>query len=90
MNKALLAASLVGLIGAATISNAQARWGCGAQNSAGAWGVSFAEPTRASAQKLALAGCAASRQPGEAPCHIVGCRPNMDASDQAEAQWALH
>jgi hypothetical protein len=89
MKKALLALGLTGLICATTISHAYARWGCGAQNSGGAWGTSFAESSKASAEKLALQGCQQSRQPGEAPCHIVGCSPNIDSGDQADAKWSL-
>jgi hypothetical protein len=86
MKKVLLAFSLASLIGAGTVSNAHALWGCSAQTPQGAWGYSFAEPTRASAQKKALAGCAVERGAGEAPCHIVVCNPNVDTEDQAEAK----
>jgi hypothetical protein len=88
MKNTLFALSAV-LIGIAMASNAYAAWGCGAQNSGGAWGDSFAESSKNSAQKKALSGCEQSRQPGEPPCHIVGCSPNINSGDQADAKWEL-
>ena len=81
---------LAALIGTAAGSKAFAAWGCGAQNSGGAWGASFNEPSKSAAAKLALHGCEESREPGEEPCRIVGCSPNINTGDQADAKWALH
>ena len=88
MKNTLFAASAI-LIGMAVASNAFAAWGCGAQNSSGAWGDSFNESSKSTAQKHALSGCEQSRQPGEAPCRIVGCSPNINSGDQADAKWEL-
>jgi hypothetical protein len=77
------------LIGTAMGSNAYSAWGCGAQNGSVAWGDSFNESSKSAAQKTALSGCQQSRQPGEAPCRIVGCSPNINSGDQADAKWEL-
>lgn len=87
MRKALFLAG-VAWICIAAVSEVHAAWGCGAQNSGGAWGTSFNEPTKKSAQRLALSGCEQSREPGEAPCRIVGCDPNINTGEQADAKWA--
>jgi hypothetical protein len=89
MLKGVLLAFGFGFFGLAAASSAHAAWGCGAQNSGGAWGDSFNESSKSAAEKSALSGCEQSRQPGEPKCRIVGCNPNINTGDQADALWEL-
>ncbi len=73
---------VVGLIGALTIVDAQARWGCLATAST-AWGRNWGYDTRAEAEQHALESCRSERKPGYPACRVVVCNPNVDTRDDA-------
>ena len=92
MIKAIVRAiSIAGLIGALTMSNAQAGWGCGAHNASGSQGRTWAMASEGEARSTALADCMKSaRQYHEtAKCYVAGCRPDVDTREQARALWPI-
>jgi len=81
--KIVLALGLVSAIGCAMVSNAQAKWGCGA-NAGTTWGLNWDFDTRHEAELAALYTCRKQHHPG---CRIAACYPNIDTSEQAHAAF---
>ena len=73
---------VLALAAAADPSSAWAAWGCAARNPSGAWGNSHGYSTRAEARATAMGLC------GSAGCQIIGCSPNVDSLEEANAIWA--
>lgn len=82
-----IAAAITALAAFVSASQAQAAWGCLAQNRNGVWGRSWSMDTEGGARREALAGCKENLRPGESACHIVACDPHIDTHEDAARTW---
>jgi hypothetical protein len=87
--KAIRCFGAVGLIAAATVSHAQAGWGCGAYNGSGSVGRSWSGSTEDDARRVAMEQCDTVRRQykEDASCHVESCRNNVDTRDDARTLW---
>jgi hypothetical protein len=84
MHKHLIVLVSVLVLAATSTTSALAGWGCAARDRAGYWGNSWGALTQANARRIALGLC---RHAGGRACHIIGCNPNIDTSNQADTTW---